>query len=53
MTTILLLFLDFLLCSLGLKIILVILSCMGFVVPFSWGLAFGCWLILKIIKLIF
>lgn len=39
MTLILLLFLDFLLTTLGLKIILFILSCLGCVVPFSWGLA--------------
>lgn len=52
MTLILLLFLDFLLTTLGLKIILFILSCLGCVVPFSWGLAFGVWLIIKVLKLI-
>lgn len=50
---ILLFALDFLLTSAGVAIILFLLQFVGVFIKFTWGLAFVCWLILKVLKAIF
>lgn len=47
------LFLDFALTALGIWVITIILSTFGLAITFSWGLAFGVWVIMRIIKMIF
>ena len=45
--------LDFIITAFCFWLITVVLSCMGLAIAFSWGWAFGFWLITKILKLLF
>ena len=47
------LLLDYLVVSLGVWVIILILNALGATITFTWGLAFGIWIILKILKFIF
>lgn len=47
------LFLDYLVVSVGVWVIVLILNALGATIAFTWQLSFGIWIILKILKLIF
>lgn len=44
---------DFLVAALGFWVITLLLPLLGVELAWSWGGAFICWLILKVIKIIF
>ena len=50
---ILILFLDYLVVSVGVWVIVLILNALGATIAFTWQLSFGIWIILKILKFIF
>ena len=47
------LFLDYLVVSAGVWVIILILNALGATIAFTWQLSFGIWIILKILKFIF
>lgn len=49
----LLLIIDFLFISFGFWVITLVLNALGIAITFTWSLAFGVWVILKMLKLIF